>query len=70
MLPTELAGLGRRRRRGDLPLTQIAPLAVGPAAQRVVDYAADACGIELGDTSDGGSSTVSTSATTTTTTTP
>jgi hypothetical protein len=37
-------------------------LAVGPAAQRVVDYAADACGIELGG--------VTTTSSTTTTTTP
>jgi hypothetical protein len=37
-------------------------LAVGPAAQRVVDYAADTCGIDLGST------TTSATATTTTTT--
>src|SRR5205085_11169363 len=41
-------------------------LAVGPAAQRVVDYAADACGVKLGNVTDGGSSVPPSSATTTT----
>jgi hypothetical protein len=48
--------------RAELAAKKAHLLAVGPAAQRVVDYAADACGVELGG--------ITTTSSTTTTTTP
>jgi hypothetical protein len=46
--------------RAELAARKAHLLAVGPAAQRVVDYAADACGIELGGITTTGSTTSTT----------